>query len=176
MLTINTIFISSIIILESFFSNKIYFSTILSIFLLGSCLSFLFFNFPKAKLFLGDSGSLLLGFILSFLLIFLTNNIKIHPILLAWSVSIFVFEFLSTNIDRLLRKKNIFKAGLDHLHYKLLRSIKSIFLVDITIFLLNIFLFIIGYTSFYYVNSFFSLITFILLFTIFFCFRRYFLK
>ena len=140
---------------------------------------FLFFNFSLfklPKLFLGDSGSLLLGFILSFLLIFLTNNIKIHPILLAWSVSIFVFEFLSTNIDRLLRKKNIFKAGLDHLHYKLLRSIKSIFLTDIIIFLLNISLFIIGYISFYYVNPFFSLVTFILLFIIFFYFRGYFLK
>ena len=140
---------------------------------------FLFFNFSflkLPKLFLGDSGSLLLGFILSFLLIFLTNNIKIHPILLAWSVSIFVFEFLSTNVDRLLRKKNIFKAGLDHLHYKLLRSIKSIFLTDIIIFLLNISLFIIGYISFYYVNPFFSLVTFILLFIIFFYFRGYFLK
>ena len=140
---------------------------------------FLFFNFSflkLPKLFLGDSGSLLLGFILSFLLIFLTNNIKIHPILLAWSVSIFVFEFLSTNIDRLLRKKNVFKAGLDHLHYKLLRSINSIFLTDIIIFLLNISLFIIGYISFYYVNPFFSLVTFILLFIIFFYFRGYFLK
>ena len=140
---------------------------------------FLFFNFSflkLPKLFLGDSGSLLLGFILSFLLIILTNNIKIHPILLAWSVSIFVFEFLSTNIDRLFKKKNIFKAGLDHLHYKLLRSIKSIFLTDIIIFLLNISLFIIGYISFYYVNPFFSLVTFILLFIIFFYFRGYFLK
>jgi UDP-GlcNAc:undecaprenyl-phosphate/decaprenyl-phosphate GlcNAc-1-phosphate transferase len=142
-------------------------------------LVFLFFNFSflkLPKLFLGDSGSLLLGFILSFLLIFLTNNTDIHPILLAWSVSIFVFEFLSTNIDRLMRKKNVFKAGLDHLHYKLLRSVKSIFLTDIIIFLLNIFLFIIGYISFYYINPFFSLVTFILLFTIFFIFRRYFLN
>ena len=140
---------------------------------------FLFFNFSflkLPKLFLGDSGSLLLGFILSFLLIILTNNIKIHPILLAWSVSIFVFEFLSTNMDRLLRKKNIFKAGLDHLHYKLLRSIKSFFLTDIIIFILNISLFIIGYISFYYVSPFFSLVTFILLFIIFFYFREYFLK
>ena len=140
---------------------------------------FLFFNFSflkLPKLFLGDSGSLLLGFILSFLLIILTNNIKIHPILLAWSVSIFVFEFLSTNIDRLLRKKNIFKAGLDHLHYKLLKSIKSIFLTNIIIFLLNISLFVIGYISFYYVNHFFSLVMFILLFIIFFSFRRYFFK
>ena len=133
--------------------------------------AFLFFNlslFKLPKLFLGDSGSLLLGFILSFLLIFLTNNIKIHPILLAWSVSIFVFEFLSTNIDRLVRKKNIFKAGLDHLHYKLLRFVKSILLVNIIIFLLNIFLFTFGYISFYYINPFFSLLTFILLFTVFF--------
>ena len=35
--------------------------------LLGACLGFLLFNFPPAKIFMGDSGSTVLGFLLAFL-------------------------------------------------------------------------------------------------------------
>jgi len=35
--------------------------------LLGTCLGFLLFNFPPAKIFMGDSGSAVLGFIVAFL-------------------------------------------------------------------------------------------------------------
>lgn len=35
--------------------------------LLGACLAFLFFNFPPAKIFMGDAGSTVLGFLLAFL-------------------------------------------------------------------------------------------------------------
>jgi UDP-GlcNAc:undecaprenyl-phosphate GlcNAc-1-phosphate transferase len=35
--------------------------------LLGACLGFLLFNFPPAKIFMGDSGSTVLGFVLAFL-------------------------------------------------------------------------------------------------------------
>jgi UDP-GlcNAc:undecaprenyl-phosphate GlcNAc-1-phosphate transferase len=35
--------------------------------LLGACLGFLFFNFPPAKIFMGDSGSTVLGFVAAFL-------------------------------------------------------------------------------------------------------------
>jgi UDP-GlcNAc:undecaprenyl-phosphate/decaprenyl-phosphate GlcNAc-1-phosphate transferase len=137
---------------------------------------FLFFNFSflkLPKLFFGDSGSLMLGFILSFLLIFLANNTNIHPILLAWSVSIFVFEFLSINIMRFEKKTNLFKAGLDHLHYKLLRFVKSPLSTDLIIFILNIFLFIIGYIAFYYISPFFSLIILIFSFLMFLFLRKY---
>jgi hypothetical protein len=36
---------------------------------------------------------LLIGFIVSFILIYIANKNLVHPILLAWSISIFVFEF-----------------------------------------------------------------------------------
>lgn len=141
-------------------------------------LVFLFFNFSflkLPKLFLGDSGSLLLGFILSFLLIFLANNIKIHPILLAWTISIFVYEFLSTNILRIIKKKNPFKAGLDHLHYKLLIKTNSILFTNCLIFVLNTFFFVVGYASFNILSPLFSLTFFIIFFMIYFFVRNKFL-
>ena len=127
--------------------------------------NFSLFNLPK--LFLGDSGSLMFGFIISFILIYLAKQNFVHPILLAWSVSIFVYEFLSVNILRLKNKQNVFKAGKDHLHHVLYVKTKSIFLTNFLISMINIFLFTIGYFSFSLFNPLISLILFTLLFIIF---------
>ena len=135
---------------------------------------FTFFNFSilrLPKMFLGDSGSLLLGFIISFILIYLANMELVHPILLAWSIAIIVYEFLAINLIRLKYKKNIFKPGLDHLHHLLFKIYKSIFLVNLIIILINISLFIIGFLFFTYVHPIVSLILFSILFFIFLNFR-----
>ena len=136
---------------------------------------FLCFNFSLLglpKLFLGDSGSLLLGFIISFILIFLANQKSIHPILLAWSIAIFVYEFLSINIIRLKNKKNPFEAGTDHLHHRLFEKNKSVFLTNFLITLFNIILFVIGYLSFLFINELVSLILFVAFFMIFLILRN----
>lgn len=134
------------------------------------CFNFSLFNLPK--MFLGDSGSLLLGFIISFILIYLSKKSLIHPILLAWSVVIFVYEFLSVNIIRLRMKRNLFSAGQDHLHNIFFTKYKSIFLTNLFIFSLNIILFLIGYFSYMLINPFASLILFISIFMIFLYFRN----
>jgi len=131
---------------------------------------FLFFNFSLFKLpkmFLGDSGSLLLGFIISFILIYLASQNIIHPILLAWSIVIFVYEFLSINLIRLKNNQNPFKAGRDHLHHLLFKKTKSVFFTNFLITALNIGFFIIGYLSFSIISPLASLILFLLMFIIF---------
>ncbi|MBD1155090.1 undecaprenyl/decaprenyl-phosphate alpha-N-acetylglucosaminyl 1-phosphate transferase [Pelagibacterales bacterium SAG-MED18] len=140
---------------------------------------FLFFNFSilkLPKLFLGDNGSLLLGFIISFILIYLASEEIVHPILLAWSIAITVYEFLSINIIRLKNNQDPFKAGLDHLHHILFKKSKSIFLTNLYIFMTNIFLFIIGYLSFFLIGPLSSLILYIICFLLFFALRYKFLK
>ncbi len=68
--------------------------------------------FPKQ--FLGDSGSLSLGFLVSALLIILTQSGKyIHPSIIIWPVAFVVYEFLTINILRIKLKKNIFKRDLN---------------------------------------------------------------
>tara|TARA_A100001015_G_scaffold317957_1_gene436345 strand:- start:573 stop:1586 length:1014 start_codon:yes stop_codon:yes gene_type:complete len=128
--------------------------------------------FNISKLFLGDSGSLLLGFIISFLLIYVASLNKIHPILIAWSIVIFVYEFLSINLIRLKNKHYLFKGGLDHLHHILFNYTKSIFLTNAFISSLNIILFIIGYFIYLYLNPLTSLISYIFLFFVFFFLRN----
>lgn len=133
----------------------------ISIFLI---FNFSFFKLPK--LFLGDSGSLLIGFIIAFILIYLANQNVVHPILLAWSIAIYVYEFLSINFIRLKKQKNPFKAGQDHLHHMLFRKTKSVLISNILICFTSIAFFTIGYFSFL-VSSILSLILFIFLFVIF---------
>ena len=134
------------------------------------CFNFSIFKLPK--LFLGDSGSLLLGFILAFTLIYLSIQKEVHPILLAFTVSIFAYEFLSINLIRLKNKKKLFKAGQDHLHHQLFKYTKSIFQTNLFISLANIILFIVGYTSFLLIGPLASLILFIVFFIIFLILRN----
>jgi UDP-GlcNAc:undecaprenyl-phosphate GlcNAc-1-phosphate transferase len=139
---------------------------------------FLFFNFSifkLTKLFLGDSGSLLIGFIISFTLIYLANENIIHPILLAWSIVIFVYEFISINFIRLINKQGLFRANYDHLHHILHDKTKSIFFTNFLITFLNIFLFIIGYSSFK-LSPILSLFLYIIFFIVFLIFRNNFKK
>jgi len=140
---------------------------------------FLIFNFSLfglKKLFLGDGGSLLLGFIIAFTLIYLNDLKEIHPILLAWSISIFVYEFLSINFLRLKNNKNVFEPDNNHLHHLLIDKFKSIFLTNLLISIFNIIFFVIGYYSFVFLNPLTSLILFISFFIIFLIIRISFFK
>ena len=135
-------------------------------------LSFNFSLFRLPKLFLGDNGSLLFGFLISFILIFINKQNFIHPILLAWTVAIFVYEFLSINIIRLKNNQDPFKAGQDHLHHLLLKKTNSIFKTNFLLVSINSLLFIIGYFGYLIFNPLASLLFFILLFFIFFIIRN----
>ena len=136
---------------------------------------YLFFNFGLfnlPKLFLGDSGSLLLGFVISFTLIYFAKMKIAHPILMAWSVSIFVFEFLSINLQRIKNNKNPFKAGLDHLHHYFFNKTKSVLLTNFLLSTINIIFFVIGYISFKFSGPIASLILFTVFFVIYFTWRN----
>ena len=150
--------------------TQLYLITILLPILIFLCFNFSIFKLPK--LFFGDSGSLLLGFIISFTVIYLANQKIVHPILLAFSISIFVYEFLSINLIRIINKKKIFSAGVDHLHHILLKKNKSLFLTNFLISIMNIIFFIFGYLSFKFINPLTSLILFLVLFIIFFILRK----
>ena len=150
--------------------TQLFLITIFLPILIFLCFNFSIFKLPK--LFFGDSGSLLLGFIISFTVIYLANQKMVHPILLAFSISIFVYEFLSINLIRIINKKKIFGAGVDHLHHILLKKNKSLFLTNFLISIMNIIFFIFGYLSFKFINPLSSLILFLVLFIIFFILRK----
>jgi len=73
-LAVNAIsFLFGIIIINQFFVN-VFFSYNIAIVLLPILLSFIYFNKPKAKLYMGDTGSILVGYIIGFCLLELISS------------------------------------------------------------------------------------------------------
>jgi UDP-GlcNAc:undecaprenyl-phosphate GlcNAc-1-phosphate transferase len=58
--------------------------------LLGACAGFLFFNFPPAKIFMGDSGSTLLGFCVAYLSIDFVTQTAAQPSATQWLFPVLV--------------------------------------------------------------------------------------
>lgn len=89
----------------------------------GSTLAFLFFNFPPAKIFMGDSGSLFLGIMASLLPFYAFPAEETEGMVLALTVTPFIIPILDTisAILRRIRKRMAFYIpDQEHIHHKLL--------------------------------------------------------
>ena len=120
--------------------------------LLISFFSFLYLNL-KMKCFLGDSGSILLGFIFSYLIIRLYNQNVIYfadnIFLLMLIPGLDMFRLFA---ERLIFKKNPFKGDNSHIHHlfqKKYSKYKTIFLIQ---FLVITPVFLSFYVSLFIVN------------------------
>ena len=88
----------------------------------GASLGFLRHNFPKAKIFMGDTGSMLIGFVLACAAVsgswctrFLTTSIAMPIIILAYPV----FDTLLVTLIRIKEGRSIFQGGKDHSSHRL---------------------------------------------------------
>ncbi len=97
-------------------------SALITAILAGACIGFLPFNRNPARIFMGDSGALFLGF--TFAVISIEGVFKLHTILsFMIPLSIFAFPIVDTLtaiIRRLLHGKNPFAPDRGHLHHKLI--------------------------------------------------------
>ncbi|MDV7140134.1 MraY family glycosyltransferase [Maribacter sp. TH_r10] len=105
---------------------------LVSFVLIGSLLGFLRFNLSKSrskKLFMGDSGSMFIGFLLAYLGIsFLAVNASVNipmpttnaPILLLTILSFPLLDTLRVFIIRLSEKRSPFSPDRNHIHHRLL--------------------------------------------------------
>ncbi len=87
----------------------------LALILAGACLGFLFFNFYPAKIFLGEGGSLLLGFLLGVLAVIAGG--KIATALLVMAIPI--LDLARVIFMRILHKQPFYKGDRRHLHFQL---------------------------------------------------------
>ena len=92
----------------------------LSICISLACLGFLPFNIPKAKVFMGDVGSILLGFVFAGMVVWLSKS-PLDFICLAAFLFPFYVDELTTMIVRLKDRENLTKAHRRHL-YQLLAN------------------------------------------------------
>lgn len=95
--------------------------------LAGALFSFLYFNFNPAKIFMGDTGSLVLGFVIAVLCIRLIQvNVMIpNPIVLNAPVFVFgivfipVFDTIRVFTVRIWKGNSPFEADRTHIHHLL---------------------------------------------------------
>ena len=90
--------------------------------LMGAVIGFLIFNFPPARVFMGDSGSLLLGFVLAVIpLMVAPGSTSIGSMFAPATVLLIpILDTLSAIIRRIREKRPIYSPDKQHIHHKLL--------------------------------------------------------
>lgn len=96
----------------------------LSLACLGATLGLFRYNYPRAKIFMGDSGSLFLGFSLAIQAILLTQgeNTRIKPIVPVIILALPIFDTIRVLALRVVTKRPPFNADKTHLHHLMMRS------------------------------------------------------
>jgi UDP-N-acetylmuramyl pentapeptide phosphotransferase/UDP-N-acetylglucosamine-1-phosphate transferase len=88
-------------------------------------LGFWFINWPWGKLFLGDGGAYLLGFLMAWIAILLTaRNPELSPFAMLLICAYPIIETLSSIVRRVLFKKRMGQADQQHLHHLVLFHVK----------------------------------------------------
>lgn len=102
---------------------------LLTIALLGGVAGFLYFNLrtpanPKARVFLGDNGSMQLGFLFAWLFIALSQGESraIPPVTALWFFTVPLLDTVGVMLRRIRLGKSPFSADRSHLHHLFLRA------------------------------------------------------
>lgn len=110
--------------------NAQWFIGIILALLVGGCVGFLFFNFPPAKIFMGDGGSLVIGFVLAITTVRTTyiadpgvDSQAVsgwYALLMPIAVlAVPLYDFLSVTLIRIKQKKSPFVGDLQHFSHRL---------------------------------------------------------
>jgi UDP-GlcNAc:undecaprenyl-phosphate/decaprenyl-phosphate GlcNAc-1-phosphate transferase len=96
--------------------------------LLGAVAGFLLFNLPPPlrlgrRAFLGDTGSLILGFVVAWFSIDLTQRPGAHvpPVVMLWGTGVVLFDVFTVTMRRVVRRRDPALPDRGHLHHLLLR-------------------------------------------------------
>jgi UDP-GlcNAc:undecaprenyl-phosphate GlcNAc-1-phosphate transferase len=119
---VSSIYFATIAVIAFILNKNQGLDTILSVIMFGSTLGFLVHNFHPAKIFMGDTGSLFLGYIISVIALLgfkaTTLTSLIVPICI---LAIPIFDTLLAILRRLLKGEKISAPDKDHFHHQLLK-------------------------------------------------------
>jgi len=165
----------SIVILSTFLmiglEHQDAFMIILSSTLIVSLFAFLVYNWNPASIFMGDSGSLVLGFVISLLAVNAINYI--HPITVLFLVAVPFMDTLIVMVRRKRESKSMFEADKTHLHHilygffnkdikmttiflvilQLIYSMTGLMIVDHSNQILTLMLFLLNVTLLYFITT-----------------------
>ena len=98
--------------------------TTIPLFMISILVAFLFLNWNPAKIFMGDSGSLFFGFLISFLAIHALDYIS--PTAVLFLAAIPVLDTLIVFRRRIQRGKSPFEADKNHMHHILQKTKRDV--------------------------------------------------
>lgn len=135
---ISSIYFLTIGIIAFLLNNLGGLDIMLSFIMLGSTLGFLVYNFPPAKIFMGDTGSTFLGLMISVIMLLGFKTVTLTSLVIPLILLLLpITDTLFAIIRRLLQKKPIGEADKEHIHHQLLKrfskknTILVIYLIDI---------------------------------------------
>lgn len=114
---------SFLLLIVSILMQNYFVSAMLSAFI-GALAGFLWFNFPPASIFMGDCGSMFIGYIVSVVTILGTyykpSNPTLFPVVIPLLIlAVPLFDVLSVIFIRILYKKSIFHPDKNHFSHRL---------------------------------------------------------
>lgn len=136
---IASIYFLTIGVIAMLLNNSNGLDIILTFIMLGSTLGFLVHNFNPAKIFMGDSGSMFLGYIIAVIALLGFKNITLTSFLVPMLLlAIPIMDTLFAILRRLIKHKPLGEPDKNHLHHQLLKlrlsqrkTVLIIYLVDI---------------------------------------------
>lgn len=124
----------------AFILNKIGgLDVILALIMLGSTLGFLVYNFYPAKIFMGDTGSLFLGFMISVISLLGFKSATLSSLLIPVLIlAVPIFDTLLAILRRLIKGESIGEADKEHFHHQFLKMKFSVKTTVLMIYFINI--------------------------------------
>ncbi len=111
----------------------------LTLIMIGAVFGFLIYNFYPAKIFMGDSGSMFLGYIISVISLLGFKNVTITSFVVpALILAVPILDTLFAIIRRLLKKESPAKADREHLHHQIYNRTSSQLKTVLIIYMINI--------------------------------------
>lgn len=122
----------------AYFQGRIGLSVVITFVMLGSTLGFLVHNFHPAKIFMGDSGSMFLGFIISVITLLGFKTIITSSIIIPLCILIVpILDTLCAIIRRKLKGESIGTPDKSHFHHQLLRRNYGVSVTVLIIYLIT---------------------------------------
>jgi UDP-GlcNAc:undecaprenyl-phosphate GlcNAc-1-phosphate transferase len=121
------VIVTSILLTAAVVDRQIFVGGLALVFI-GTLLGFLVFNFPPAKIFMGDAGSLVLGFILALLTLRTTyyhqaQSGRWYPVFMPLVVmAVPLYDFVSVTLLRISQGKSPFVGDTQHFSHRLKRQ------------------------------------------------------
>lgn len=112
---------------------------LLTFIMLGSTLGYLWHNFPPAKIFMGDTGSMFLGYIIAVIALLGFKNVTFTSVLVPiFLLFIPIFDTMCAIIRRKLKGESIATPDKQHFHHQIMNMTSSVKKTILIIYLVDI--------------------------------------